>query len=187
MGKRKSKSEPMLQATLFRVEDLPERDGLVELVKRGFLHTGKNLLGDEALCREIMISLIRNVSGRSIARTYKISRNSVCGIRRAMEERGLVEPLKKQISALLADNIVMGLEDFRDALATGELHPSQLPVPMGIFMTHKALIDGDPTVRVESGKPSELSVESVRAHFDAMKRAAITVDSESAGKVEKTQ
>jgi hypothetical protein len=190
MGKKKSDSEAIMQEQLFPVEQYADRTDLVEQVKRGFNHTGKNLMGaDEVLCREVMIDLIRGVSGRAIARKFKISRNSVGGIRRAMEERGLVEPLKKQISGLLGNIITMGLEDFQDALSTGELHPSQLPVPMGIFMTHKALVDGDPTVRVDSGKPQEISVESVQRYYEEMKKAQVvevkTLASESESPVKK--
>lgn len=191
MGKKKkSDSEPINQAVLFNENELPHRDDLVELVRRGFSHTAKNLMeNNQELCRQVMIALIQRVPTRRIARTFKISRNSVAGIRQEMEKRGLVEPLKKEISAMLGAIITMGLEDFQDALATGELHPSQLPVPMGIFMTHKALMDGDPTVRVDNGKPSELSVESVRAYWEQMKKAKaelVTVDSESTVKPPET-
>lgn len=162
------------QVALFTEEQLPHRDDLVELVKRGFDHNAKRLMeGNELVCRDVMVALLRGVSGRRIARDFKMSRNSVAGIRKEMEKRGLVEPLKKEISGLLGDIISMGLEDMKDAIAEGRLHASQLPVPLGIFMTHKALVDGDPTVRVESGRPVELSVESVTAHFERMKKASV--------------
>jgi len=190
VSKRKTKpeGETILQPMLWSEDQLPERPELVELVKQGFVHTGKNLVdGNEVLCAQVMEGFLRGVSGRQLARTHGISRNSISGIRTQMEARGMLEPLKKRIARQLGTIIEMGLEDFQDALSTGMLHPSQLPVPLGIFMTHKALVDGDPTVRVETGKPSELSVDQVRAHFDALKRAAITVDSESTAITTKPQ
>lgn len=160
------------QAEFFPRDFYPDRPELAEMVKRGFNHTAKNLArNDERKCQEIVVDVLMGMSSRTIARKHRVSRNSIVGIYRALEARGIVEPLKKKLGGLLGEIITLGLEDYRDALAEGRLHPSQIPVPMGIYMTHKALIDGDPTVRVESGKPSELTVDSVKAFYENLKRA----------------
>ena len=165
------------QPDLLGVDSLPRRDDLVELVKKGYRHhTGARLLNrDHALCEEIVRELLTGTSARQIARRLNVSRQSINGIRDEMEKRGLVEPLKKRISGLLGTIIEAGLENLQDALLAGQISAAQLPVAMGILIDKKALVDGDPTVRIAQERPSDLTVESVRAHFDKLKKGSIDV------------
>lgn len=172
MAKPKAKQSSVTQPDLLPEGTLPPCLEVVELARRGFDHTASKLMTkQEELCKEVMGLLLRGVSGRAIARQCRISRNSVLAIREVMEARGLVEPLKKQISRQFGNIITMGLEDYQEAIERGDLHPSQLPVPIGIFSQHKALIDGDPTVRVAQDRPPELSVEAVQKYFAGLKSA----------------
>lgn len=150
----------------------PIRQDLVELVKeKRFAHTGKIVAKDEELCREVCMDLIRGLSTRLVAKKYRISRNTVGAIHAVMEKRGELEPLKKQVSALLGKAIVFGLENFIEALATNQISPGQLPIPIAALIDKKELIDGNATARIEGSNVQEISVEQVQDFWERMKKA----------------
>lgn len=159
---------------LFSEEDFPERPDLVELVKRGFNHTGERVFSrDEELCRRVVADLLANhLSQRAIARLHGISRQSIAGIYEQLESRNLVEPLRKAIKAKLARNIIMMVEDIGAALAQGLMHPNQMSVPLGIHLQQFiALEAGNPLESPTGPAVKELQVDQVREALEKMKRA----------------
>src|SRR5688500_8186577 len=86
----------------------PIRQDMVELVKdKSFVHTGKIVGKDEELCHAVCKDLVVQLSGRKIARKYRISRHTVLAIERVMRERGELEPLKKAVMSQLDDIIYL--------------------------------------------------------------------------------
>jgi hypothetical protein len=150
----------------------PIRQELVEMVKlKKFTHSGAIITKEEELCREICMDLIRGLSGRIVARKWKVSRNTVVAIWQVMTDRGELEPLKKQVSALLGKGIVLGLENFVEALEIGAISPGQLPIPIAALIDKKELLDGNATARIDTGNVKELTVESVQDFWEKMKKA----------------
>lgn len=161
--------------SLFLPSQLPLRPDLLEIVKeKRFVHTARNLTKDEEICRLIVQDLSLGMSRRRVALKYSISRNTIHAMMEELQRTGTLEPLRKETSRLLGKAIIHGLEEWTEAVEEGRIHPSQIPVPVGIFLTQKALIDGDPTSRIEETRRTELTVDQVRAAFEGMKRAKVT-------------
>lgn len=174
------------QRWLFPPDIYPDRADLIELVKRGFDHTGERVFSrDEELCRRVVSDLILgHKSQRQIAKEQRVSRNSIAGIREQLERRGLVEPLRKELRRWLGRNALMMLEEIGSALAEGTLHPAQLSVPLAIHMQHLVALESGNGLGDEGGaRPKGLRVEDVREALENMKRASVvkskTTDSES--------
>src|SRR5438045_356283 len=97
---------------------LPVRPELVAMVKaKEFHHTGKIASKDQQLCLAVVQALIMGVSGREIAKQFRISRHTVYAMEQVLREQGKLEPLKKATLGQLDKIIHLGLERLHDALA----------------------------------------------------------------------
>ncbi len=174
------------QPELFSPDAYPVRPDLVQMVKgKSFLHTGAHLTKDEELCRGVCADLVLGASDRAIAKKWRISRNSIIGIEMAMRARGELEPLKQEISGLLGEVIVMGLRNYRDALAGGLINPAQIPIPMGVFIDKKGQLDGNVIPGTQLKAP-ELTADQVAKEIEAM-QAESAVDIEASVAPSETQ
>lgn len=159
------------QPEFFSPDEYASRPDLVQMVKaKTFLHTGVLTTKDEELCRGVCRDLLLGASDRQIARKWRISRNSIVGIELAMRERGELEPLKKAISDELGSIIVMGLRNYKDALAANLISPGQLPIPMAALIDKKGQLDGNVIPGTSLPAP-ELTAADVEREILAMKRA----------------
>lgn len=167
------------QPFLFDAKLLPVRQDLVLMVKeKAHEFTGKILGKDAELCRAICADLMTGLSGRKIAKKYRISRNSILGIERIMRERGELEPLKKAILQQLDDIIYIGLERIKEGIAEEEIHPGQLPIPISALIDKKGQLEAGLVPGTERSV-AEVTAEQVQAAFEAMKRARVLTVSES--------
>lgn len=155
---------------------LPLRTDLVALVKdKSFVCTGKILGKDLELCRAVCRDLIAGLSGRKVARKYNISRNSILAIEHVLRERGELEPLTKTVISQLDNCIYLGLERIQEGIAEDQINAGQLPIPVAAMIDKRAqlaagIIPG--TQRTEK----EITAESLRLEFEAMRQAKRTID-----------
>lgn len=167
------------QPFLFDAKLLPMRPDLVAMVKeKRFLHTGKLLGDDEELCRSVCRDLQLGLSGRKVAKKYRISRNSVWGIEQVMRERGELEPLKKATIAQLDAIIFMGLERIQEGIAEDEISPGQLPIPIAALIDKKGQLEAG-VVPGTGLTVAEVTADQVAEAFRAMKRVTVSAVSES--------
>ena len=118
-------------------------------------------------------------SQREIARVFGISTNTVAGVVARATAAGRIEAYKTRVSAKLAGAIEGGIEVWTDALRAGLLNPAQIPLAVGIFSDKKALLDGEPTSRVEV-RQAEPSAQDIAAALRALPEIQVeVVDSNS--------
>lgn len=153
------------QGTLF-----PEwEERLVEVVRhKSFVHTAAFLSRDEELCRAICTDLLTGVSRRLIAKRYSISRNSVNGIREAMEARGELEPLNKEIARRLNRCVIYSLENLEDATEHDKIAAGSLPIATAVLLDKKAALEGQPTSRIEHITTRKVSAEELNAWIESL-------------------
>lgn len=171
------------QPFLLDLKSLPLRQDLVLLCKaKSFLFSGKILTKDEELCRAVCRDLVTGLSGRKIAKKYRISRNSILGIERVMRERGELEPLKKAVLAQLDDIIFLGLERIKEGIAEDEIHPGQLPIPISALIDKRGQLEAG-IVPGTDRTVLEVTAEQVRTAFNAMKRLSVVSVSDTKSEV----
>lgn len=124
-------------------------------------HTGTTVERRGQTAEVAMTMFLSGWSQRRIADQLHLSRNTIGAILERWRRDGRLEPLKKRLSATLGRAVELGVEAWTDALAAGLVKPETIPIAVGIFSDKKALLDGEPTVRVDNGT-REPTVEDVR-------------------------
>lgn len=165
-----------VQPELFSPDMLPPRPDLVQMVKaKAYEHTGKILTKDEELCLGVCKDLLLGLSDRQVAKKWGISRNSIVSIELALREQGKLEPLKQAISNELGEVIVMGLRNYKDALAANTVPAGQIPIPMAALIDKKGQLDAN-VVPGTSLHAEELTVEALREQLARLKSANAPID-----------
>lgn len=98
-----------------------------------------------------------------IARAFGVSHHLVSALRDSRPDLVAIE--KEQLSRTIGRVLRVCIERFEDGVLDGKVHPGQLPVAFGILSDKKALLDGDPTARVESVVKHEVSLELVAGYL----------------------
>lgn len=161
------------QQELFSPDAYPPRPDLVAMVKgKSFIHNGTLLGNDEELCRNVCRDLVLGLSDRQIAKKWHISRSSIVPIELIMRARGELEPLKQEISDELGEVILMGLRNYKDALAGNLVNAAQLPIPMAALIDKKGQIDGNVIPGTNLTAP-EITAEDIEREVAEMKRAVV--------------
>lgn len=170
---------------LFDYDLLPVRDDMVEIVRTGrYVHTGARLLDNEERTQLVVNRLCLRHGVERIARDLGISPNSIRKMRAVLVAQGKMDGFVKRFTAKVEDTLEAGLEAFYNGILSGEVHPGQLPVGLGILWDKRALALGEPTA-ISVGataqlRPEALSVKTLNAWVEAL-----PVDSESIGLPEK--
>lgn len=113
----------------------------------------------DAVCR----ALAEGHGLLKIARAFGISHHSVAALRDSRPD--LVDIEKRQLSQVYGRVIRLCMERYEDALIADKVHPNFLPVHSAVLSDKKALLDGDPTARVESVIRHEVSLELVAGYL----------------------
>lgn len=132
-GQKRRKRKEAEEATplLLPPGVMPERPDLVAMVRKGeHKFTGERVTRDMELCRNIVQDMLLGLSGRAVARKWRVSRGSLCQIERILRERGELQQIKDHLIAELDDIASIGLERWKEALINGEIHPGQIPIPV---------------------------------------------------------
>lgn len=149
------------QEELFDAAALPLGHELLKLEERARNpeFTGERVAKDRERYEGIVRALAEGLGTRAIARAFRVSPHVVSAIR--SREAQLVATEKKEVSRKMGDFVRMGVERLVEEIDTIPI--GQLSVSVGIIADKKALLDGDPTMRVESGlSRSAVTVEELR-------------------------
>lgn len=157
------------QEELFRPADLPAGHQLLTLDEdeRSGRHTGERIARDRKLYQAIVRCLAEGVGIRATARAFGVATETVAGIRD--REPALFAREKKELSQRMGHFVRMGVERLIEEV--DQIPIGQLSVSVGVISDKKALLDGDPTVRVEERIEVALSPGDLRAMLENMKRA----------------
>jgi len=163
---------------LFGEEALPVLPAVVAAAAK-WEHNGRYTLNDEVLCAEIAERVLTGLSNRAIARLLRVSRSTVRAVMFVLEERGKLGPLKQRLSRKLGYALELCVDRSIEALEDNKVPMNVLPILGGVWFDKKALIDGDPTARVEHGQAETVSIESFKAWLAELKanRGAHEVES----------
>jgi len=172
-----SLSAPPPQAVFFDELDLPIREDVVRFAE-GYdrVHYTAKILGkDDEFCAAVCELVLLGVSERAIARRMRMSRRSVKAVTRVFEERGKLAPLKERLSAKMADLIELGLDVLRDKLERDQVPANVLPIVIGVLSDKKALLDGDPTARLDIEITHDVTPAAARDYLVLLKSARAKV------------
>lgn len=169
----------MVQRELFDV--FPEKPSMVEFAKAYYVHKAKAISADEQLCVAIVSALEYGHSIRSVARVFKIGRNTVCGVVEVMRANGKLEPLKAAIANKFLRVSQEALDAFMDRLEKhpGEFSPQELSwAAVNFAKTGGEVMGSSPDISRPKGEQS--LADKVAAAFDACVRLANSIPVESA-------
>lgn len=138
--------------------------------------TGERVARNRERYMGIVRALAEGLGVRQIARAFGCSSHTVARVREVADE--LVATERQHVTRKLGTLIRMSLERFEEGLVNGEIHPSQLPVAVGIFTDKKLLLEGGATSRVEHTNRREVTAEDVSRALASLKSASIPVLSE---------
>lgn len=140
--------------------------------------SGKVLLKDWERCERVCQRLLAGESQRSIARDEAMGRNSIRKVMEVLEQRGLLEPLKKRLSRRLGHVAEALTEDILEAAENGSLPANVKPIAMAIALDKKAMLDGEATQVIEVRREG-LSLEALNEAIRAAKARLIDVESDA--------
>jgi len=175
LAKRDDKAAPFL----FDYDSLPVREDLVEITRVGrYVHTGARLLDNEEQAQRIVNRMMLRHGIERIARDEKVSPHSIRKMRAALVAQGKMAGFVKRFVESVEEIIESGMIRFHEGILSGEVHPAQLPVGLGIFFDKRALALGEPTA-ISVGASAQLRPEalSVRSLNEWADRLAVDVES----------
>jgi hypothetical protein len=161
------------QSELFDESELPAGLEVVmpeETQRKRF--TAEQVARNQGRYREIVHAIAGGMPVRSICKAFSVSHHIVKIIRE--REPDLVATEKKRMSASLGHAARMGVEEFMEQVARGEVEAKVLPVAVGIFLDKKALLDGEATARVEHVSSGLPSMEEFRRLVTELPAARVT-------------
>jgi transposase len=138
--------------------------------------TGRIVLKDHERISRLMDMVIYGESERAIAEKLGMGRNTVRKVKDILTERGKLEPQKKRISRRLGHVAEALTEDLLRDVESNALPAHVKPIALGILLDKKALLDGEPSQVIEVRRDG-LSIESVKAAWEALERRTIDVES----------
>jgi hypothetical protein len=165
---------PAEQPELFDPAAIPKGHELLTIDKdeRAGKFTGERIARNREKYLGIVRALAEGMGIRRTARAYGVSTNTVAAIRE--REPSLIETEKKDLSRLMGRFVTMATErliEEHDQIPIG-----QLSVSLGIVQDKKALLDGDPTIRIEERIEVALSPGDVRSMLARLKDRALEIE-----------
>lgn len=145
-------------------------------------YTGEALERNVAKRDGIVQALAAGMGMIKIAAVFRVSVHTVMALRDQRPELVAIE--KKRLSGNIGRLLGLMAERYETALINGEVAPSQLPIPMAVFIDKKRDLDGEPGLVVEHRHSHELTVEGLRERIEKMKRVTTeqaVIDVESDG------
>lgn len=160
------------QPGLFSESALPTLPQLVAFVKaKRYEHNGQTLSKSEQTCLGIATDLMEGLPLRTIGKRWGVSRQSIWPAMEILEQQGKLEPLKQRLSSAYGLAISLSVENLVEMLEAGKVPANVLPIAVGVLSDKKALIDGDPTARIEDGSARQMpSLEQIRERQLEMQR-----------------
>jgi transposase-like protein len=153
-----------IQPDLINIE--PGEELLFPEAKARRVFTGEVVARNQEKYRAIVEAIAGGHSCRDIAHRFGVSKNVVTAIRGA--EPDLVGTEKKRLSRKLGTAVELGVEAWIESLQAGTLKPESIPVGVGILFDKRALIEGEPTARVEHVDTKIIRHEDINAYIDAL-------------------
>lgn len=170
---------PEQQQPLFDESQLPLGSELLLIeqnVKMG-RYTGERIARDRARYAAIIRGLAEGFGVRQLARAFGVAPRTIDAIRR--REGLAISTEKKEVSDLMGLFVRLGTERLVDEV--NDIPIGQLSVSVGIVSDKKALLDGDPTVRIADAR-GEPTVEELVDRFERLRQVkVIDVPDELAG------
>lgn len=166
------------QAFLFNEMDFGAELLVIEEDRSANRHTGGTLAKRTELRDAICEQLVEGVSVRQVCRKFGVGRNTVSKLVDRLERDGKMEPYKKRVSKRMGQIVESGTELLLEKLEDGTVPVSMLPVMVGIISDKKALIDGEPSMRVEVNVNQALTQQAYDEWLDALPKVR-TIDAES--------
>jgi hypothetical protein len=143
--------------------------------------TGERIAKNRQLYQAIVKCLAEGIGIRHTARAFRVSPNTLMAIRQ--REGIAIETEKKELSAKMGLFVKMSVERLIEEIDCIPI--GQLSVSAGIIADKKALIDGDPTVRIEEKREIAVTPSDLRQMLENMKRAQPVIDVEAATEPQK--
>jgi transposase-like protein len=147
-----SKPSEEQQPGLFLSSDLPALPQLEAATKR-YVHSGKITCKDEERAAAIAQAFLETGQYLTVARRFHISPNTVHAVVGVLEREGKLDDFKTRVSRQLGLLAQVSLEAAIEAVRAGKCPANVLPINVGVALDKKALLDGDPTARIE-GPPT---------------------------------
>jgi hypothetical protein len=135
-----------------------------------YRHTGRRLTPEVA---QAIVERRLVMSERQVADMFRVSRNTVAALMCEWERTGKLEPLKARLSRRFGTILEVTTDVILHKLRSDEVPANVLPIILGVVSDKKALLDGDPTVRVDERIEVALSPADMREMLDRMKRAQV--------------
>jgi len=154
--------------------ELPEAD-LIECVKRGY-RSGKIASKLEERAAKIARMVLMRASLRDIQRECHVDYRTVKAIIQIMEDTGKLPTLKTRLSQDLGDIAELSAANLREKLINNEVPANVLPIVLGIAVEKKALVDGDPTARLDFHQNIEVTPVVAMDYLDRLKQAKARVE-----------
>jgi|GEM_PF-1012234 len=157
--------QPSQQLTLI---DVPETE-LVECVQQ-VRYSGKIACKLEDRAAKIVRLVLLRASVREIQRECHVDYRTVAAIVRIMEENGKLPALKQRLSDDLGEIAELSAANLKQKLLDNEVPANVLPIVLGVAVDKKALVDGDPTARMEIEVTNDITPEAAREYLDRLKQ-----------------
>jgi hypothetical protein len=143
-------------------------DLLRDVREKRYEHTGARMMDNEPECIQMVGLILAQTPIRSIARIMHVSRHTVRECMKELRGQGKLAPFKEAAVEMMSENILTGLQDYRDALEKGLIAPAQIPLHVAIFADKRAVMLGEAssimaTITGDGRRVRELSVESLNA------------------------
>jgi len=154
---------------------MPEQPHLVEKAKE-FVHTGKITGKDGELCAAIVEAYASGLfSIRAISARLHVGRETVRTILRLAENGGKLGQAKQRVSAKMARAIETSLDVFMEKLDADKVPINVLPIAIGVFSDKKAMLDGDPTARLDVQGSIAIAPDVARDYIARLQQARARV------------
>lgn len=149
-----------VQPALFQPMDLPDIPKLVEGCKR-YVHSGKVTCKDSERAAAIAQAYLECGKILTVARRFAVSPNTVHAVLQVLEAAGKLDDIKQRVSRSLGLLAEVSAERAIEMVASGACPANVLPINLGVALDKKALIDGDPTQRIEAAIAKPVGVQDV--------------------------
>lgn len=158
------------QEELFDAEALPAGLELlsIDADERRGRFTAERVCRNRERYEAIVTGLAEGLGVRQLCRAFRVSPHTVQTIRERESSRIATE--KQEFSLRLGRVARLALERIEEEIEGGDMSGKDLSVCLGIVLDKKALLDGEPTARVEHASPRR--AEDLRALLAAEIEAA---------------
>jgi len=166
------------QPPLFSADALPTVPALIEGAKQ-FVHSGKVTCKDEERAAAIAQAYLEVGQILPVAKRFQVSPHTVHAVIRVLEAAGKLDDIKQRVSRNLGLLAEVSSERAIEMVAEGKCPANVLPINVGVALDKKALLDGDPTQRIEATVAAPLGVQDVVSYLLSKGLTPPAIDVES--------